>query len=103
MPKSNESFGERFRKISLWQWGLICIGGAMTSGALMNAQGPPKNRAEAAGRGAAVLLFVVVGSVLIVVHFVRPKKKGGPPVTPSREGSQGATGVPPRRGGGKRS
>lgn len=102
MPKSNESFGERIRKITLWQWGLICIVGGMAPGAFTTVQGPPKNRAEAAGRASAVLLFVVIGLVLIVVHFVRPKKKGGPSVKPSRERSQGAAGMPPRRAGGKR-
>ena len=75
MPRRDETPRERLRKIPLWQWGLLCLLGAGFSGLLTTTMmGPPKGRAEAAGRGAASLLFVVAGLVLIVLHFVWPKK-----------------------------
>jgi hypothetical protein len=36
-------------------------------------QGPPRNRPEMMGRAVAQLLFIGIGVVLIIVHFVRRK------------------------------
>lgn len=112
MPKTDETFGERFRKITWLQWGLICLAGAGFSQSISLIQGPPANRAEAAGRGAAGLLFVVIGLALIVLHFVRPKgggkgktkAKAASPPGPRRAGPPaGPPGLPPRRPGAKQS
>ena len=109
MPRSDESFGERLRKIPLWQWGLIVLAGAMLTQAASLAQPPARNAAEAAGRGAAILLFVVVGVVLIVLHFVLPQRGAKAPVdkTPRTKTPRTAQprpvaetpGLPPRRRG----
>ena len=78
MPRSDESFGDRMRKITWLQWGLLCLLGAGFSqvGSEL-VQGPAPDRASAAGRAAGGLLFVVVGVVLIVLHFARPKRTTG--------------------------
>ncbi len=81
MQNPNDTPMDRLRKISWLQWGLICIFGGLMAGAIGSMQGPPKNSAEAAGRAAAVGLFIVIGVVLIIVHFLRPKKKIGTKAT----------------------
>jgi len=109
MPKTDETFGERFRKITWLQWGLICLMGAGFSQTIGLLQ-PAANRAEAAGRGAAGLLFVVIGLVLIVLHFVLPKggkskaraKAVSPPSSRQAVRSADPPGLPPRRPGAKR-
>lgn len=79
MPRPDETFRDRLRKISLLHWGLISIGASGVSGAAMPVFHPPANSAEAAGRAAAQFLFVAVGIVLIVLHFVkRPKRRKAP-------------------------
>jgi hypothetical protein len=75
MSHRHESSMDRLRNLSWLQWGLITIFGGLMSGVIGNLQGAPSSRAEAAGRGAASLLFIVIGVVLIIVHFVRPKAK----------------------------
>jgi hypothetical protein len=79
------SFGERLRQMTLAQWGILCVLGGLASGALRSSQ-PPANRAEAAGRATAVLIFVAIGVVLIVLHFVRG---GGRAKPAARKDSRG--------------
>ena len=70
MPKNDESFRDRLRKITLVQWGAFC----MFSGGFAGVAGmlqPAKNQAELLGRGVAVMLFWVAGIVLVILHFVR--------------------------------
>lgn len=92
------------RKIPLWQWGLFCFLGAGFGQVASSAMGPPADRAEAAGRGVATLLFVIIGIVLIVLHFVWPKRgdKRQRKTAPRVEAPKGPAGLPPRRPGGKR-
>lgn len=78
MPRSDESFGDRMRKITWLQWGLLClIGAGFSQVGGLAVQGPAPDRASAAGRAAGGLLFVVVGVFLIILHFVRPKRTAG--------------------------
>ena len=81
MSKKPQSPWERLKRIALWQWGLLMIVGGLAANGLMMAMPSPRGpltaeqRAEALGRLAATLLFVVVGVVLIVLHFVRRKPR----------------------------
>jgi hypothetical protein len=77
MARDRGSFSERLRRISLAQWGLYCLFGAVVSGAMTLGQ-RPGTRAEAAGRGTAVLIFVLAGVVLIALHFLRRLRGHGP-------------------------
>jgi hypothetical protein len=74
------------KKLSLLQWGLICIfAGTMTQLVSPILQGPPRDRSELLGRSVAVLLILVVGLGMCVAHFVRQwsrPKKGTRPATP---------------------
>ena len=78
MNKKPESGMDRLKKVALWQWGLIVIMAGVMSNLLMRMQTPSggasAQRAVALGRGVATLLFVIVGLVLIVLHFVRRKR-----------------------------
>jgi hypothetical protein len=79
MTKKSETPLERLKKIALWQWGLILIGAGVAAN-LVSGLGPPAGgaaaaRGQALGRGVATLCFVVAGVVLIVLHFVRRKKR----------------------------
>jgi hypothetical protein len=75
MSKKPESPMERLKKITLWQWGAIVIFAGILTNLLMGLQATTGRsataRARAFGRAAATLLFVIVGIVLIVMHFVR--------------------------------
>lgn len=105
MRRNDETFGDRMRKITLLQWGLFCFLGAGFSQVASLAQGPAPDRASAAGRAAAGLVFVVAGVVLIVLHFVRPKRSVKPPAATnptSDKPKRAAPGLPPRRPGAKR-
>jgi len=81
MARKSESPWERIKRFALWQWGLLCIFGGMAGGAVTMAMRPhsgirtAEQQGEALGRAAAMLLFVVIGVVLIVVHFVRRKRR----------------------------
>jgi hypothetical protein len=64
------------KKLPLWQWGLICIGGGVGAAIFSGLLGTPAGNSaeaqgEALGRGIAVALFWIVGIVLIGIHFVR--------------------------------
>jgi hypothetical protein len=77
MSKKPESPMERLKKVTLWQWGLIVIFAGVVSNQLMGLQatrGSAAARGQAFGRGAATLLFVIAGVVLIIMHFVRRKR-----------------------------
>jgi len=68
------------KRFPLWQWGLICIFSGLLVNMMMALQSPTgrlsaQERAAAMGRGVATLLFVVAGVVLIILHFVRRKRK----------------------------
>ncbi|MDQ3330551.1 MAG: hypothetical protein M3552_07850 [Planctomycetota bacterium] len=111
MTRSTETGMDRLRKISWLQWGLITIFAGLMSGVIGSLQGPPKNKAEAAGRAAAALLIIVIGVGLIIVHFVRPKRSQGKLKSPGgavsgrakRPAANSAPpGLPPRRPGAKR-
>lgn len=84
MSKNDESFSDRLRKFTLAHWGLFCILAAVASG-FVSKQIPAKNQAELAGRSAGVFLFVIVGVVLIIVHFVRRGLSGKAKKTVSRK------------------
>jgi hypothetical protein len=68
--------------IALWQAGLLLIiGGAVAnvfSPMIMGLLPPPGNHDEAMGRafgrGLATVMCIIIGVVLIVVHFVRRRK-----------------------------
>jgi hypothetical protein len=81
MPQKPPSFRERLKRIALWQWGLLTMIGGLLAGGLTAAMPSPRGpltaeqRAAALGRSLVVLFFVVVGVVLIVLHFVRRKQR----------------------------
>lgn len=70
---------ERLKAVALWQWGGLCIVagllanqvGGMLSTARANSAAA---RGETLGRGVAALIFVIVGVVLIIMHFARRKR-----------------------------
>ena len=74
MSKKPESPWERLKKVTLWQWGLIVICAGVAANLFAGLQASPGGsaaaRGEAFGRGAATLVFVIAGVVLIVLHFV---------------------------------
>jgi hypothetical protein len=78
MKKKQETGMDRLKKIALWQWGLIVMMAGLMSNLVMRLQASGGNsatdRAAAMGRSAATLLFLLVGVVLIVLHFVRRKR-----------------------------
>ena len=81
MPQNQESFTERMKKQSLAFWGGLCIFAGMFSGMAMNliVDTSEMRRAEAQatrmGSAVGTGLFVLIGIVLIVLHFVRGKAK----------------------------
>ena len=104
MPRDNETARDRLRKITLLQWGLFCLLGAGFAAVAAFGLAPADGGAEAAGRAAGVVVFVVIGLVLIVLHFVRPKKgraKASAQPKPAgrrpRQNGGGSPGAPPRR------
>ena len=74
-----DSLIERMKQLPLWQWGGLFIFGAvlsnLTSQMMINAGDMSRAEAKATQMGAAAgsLLLIVVGIVLIVVHFVKRK------------------------------
>ncbi len=70
---------DRLKKVALWQWGLIVIVAGIAANVVMSLQATPGNSAEArgqaVGRAAAAALFVIIGVVLIILHFVRRKRR----------------------------
>jgi len=79
MSKKPETPMERLKKVAMWQWGLIVIFAGVASNLLMGLQastgGSAAARGQALGRGAATMLFVIAGVVLIIMHFVRRKRR----------------------------
>lgn len=78
MAAKRETPLQRLKSTPLWQWGMICIVSGIASN-LLNFTSGSANSAEQrgamVGRGVASLLFILAGVVLIVVHFVRAKRK----------------------------
>lgn len=72
---NDETFGDRLRKLPLWQWGLLCIFGglvaSMISGWIMPEARGAAAQGQAFGRMAASALFVLIGIGLVIAHFVR--------------------------------
>lgn len=70
---------ERLKNVALWQWGLLLIFAGVfaniASGLHASPGGSAAARAEALGRGLGTLLFVIAGVVMIVMHFIRPKRR----------------------------
>ncbi|HUG19169.1 MAG TPA: hypothetical protein VMM56_09345 [Planctomycetaceae bacterium] len=77
--KQPETGLDRLKKMPLWQWGLIVIFAGIMSNLVMGmmpASGGSaiERRSQDVGRGVASLFFILVGVVLIVMHFVRKKR-----------------------------
>ena len=80
MSKKPESPMERLRNVALWQWGLIVIGAGVAASQLAGLLHAPPAGSDAArgaafGQGVVALLSVIAGVVLIVMHFVRGKRR----------------------------
>lgn len=75
MTRKPASAIERLKAWPLWQWGLLVIFaglvGSVLQAQLAPAANPAAERAAALGRGVAALLFIIIGIVLIGMHFVR--------------------------------
>ena len=76
MAKKPETGMDRLKAVPLWQWGvLVIVAGLVAS--VLQAQFAPVAANSAAARGAALgrvaaaLLFLFIGVVMIVMHFVR--------------------------------
>ena len=81
MAQKPESPWDRLKGVALWQWGLFCITGGVVANVVVMAQQSPtgpltaEQRGQAFGRGLATLLFIITGVVLIILHFVRRKRR----------------------------
>ena len=82
MTQKPESPKDRLKRLPLWLWGLLCIvGGTLANSVAIITGHAPKppltdaQRGEAFGRGLATFVFVIVGVVLIILHFVRRKRR----------------------------
>ena len=79
MSKKPDTPMERLKNVALWQWGLLLISASVFANVAMGLQASPGGsaaaRGEAFGRGVSTLLFVIAGVVLIVIHFVRRKRR----------------------------
>ena len=77
--KKPETPADRFKKIQLWQWGMIFIIAGVAANVVMGLQPAPGDsaaaRGQAFGRGLATAIFVLAGLVMIVMHFVRAKRR----------------------------
>ena len=79
MSKDQETFVDRLKKQTLAFWGSLCVFAGMFSGLasnmLVDAGDMRRSEAQAARLGGAMGggLIVVIGIVLIVIHFVRRK------------------------------
>jgi len=80
-PEKPDSLIERMKRLPLWQWGGIFIFSALLTNMLamqMIASGDMRRAEERAtqlGSACAGGLLVIVGIVLIVLHFVRRNRK----------------------------
>ena len=80
MPDKQEPLLEKMKKMPLWQWGGITIFAGMISNLTMKlmiqAGDMSRREAQAAQMGGAIAcgLFIIIGIVLIVMHFVRKRK-----------------------------
>ena len=76
-----ETAADRFKRFTLWQWGLLLISAGVFAGAIMSGGNPAAGRltmeqqAQWLGQSIAVTIFIVFGSGLIAVHFLRRRKR----------------------------
>lgn len=80
--KEVNPFRNPFKQLPLWQWGLFLIVwgplAAIASGFIMNAPAVPvtaADRGAAFGRGLVSVLCIITGVVLIILHFVRRRRR----------------------------
>jgi hypothetical protein len=80
MADAPQSFWDRLKQFPLWKWGLMFIfSGLMVS--MLTMSGRPTHRLNAKEKAAvygqltATSLIVIVGIVLIIMHFVRRNRK----------------------------
>ncbi|HVJ85875.1 MAG TPA: hypothetical protein VM452_09545 [Caulifigura sp.] len=75
--KAAETGMDRLKALPLWQWGAILIFAGMVANAVMGLQPAPTSSAAARGqefgRGAATLLFVLLGIGMMLWDFLRKK------------------------------
>jgi len=73
---SSETGDRQVKQFPLWFWGFLCIfGGAMSKLVGDLVMKPPKTKAEAMGRATGQLIFIAIGVILIVVHFIRRTRR----------------------------
>lgn|GEM_PF-2151235 len=81
MSEKKESLLERMKKLPLGTWGMICIFGGLIANLIgmksIETQSLPRSQERAAqiGNAAATILFIIVGVVLIIMHFIRKRRK----------------------------
>ncbi len=81
MARKPQSPWDRMKRFALWQWGLLLIVGGLLANVVTMALQPATGsltaaqRGQAFGRGLATLLFVIIGVVLIILHFARRKRR----------------------------
>ena len=81
MSKKPDTLLERMKRLPLWQWGAICIFVSLFTNmsTVLMIQSSNMRRAEerAAQLGSACAggLIMIVGIVLVVMHFVRRKRE----------------------------
>jgi hypothetical protein len=77
MSKKPNSKKDSIRDWPLWMWGCLSIFAGAMSGALNSTARPvtAEDRAQALGAGLATLMFVAGGVVLIILHFVRRRRR----------------------------
>lgn len=75
--KAAETGMDRLKALPLWQWGAIFIFAGMVANMVIGLQPTPRSAAAARGqelgRGAATLLFVLLGVGMILRDFLRKK------------------------------
>lgn len=74
-----ESLKGKMEKLALWKWGLLTIFGSLVSCMVMTAGRPTRRltsaqKAELYGVYTATGLLLLVGIVMIAVHFIRRNK-----------------------------
>lgn len=80
MARQNETGWDRLKALTLAHWGgIVIFAGLMTQMLGMVMSPGPATTAEqkgaAFGRAAAAIVFIVGGVVMIVLHFVLPKRR----------------------------
>lgn len=68
---------ERLKNMPLWQWGLIVIFAGVVSNVVQGivpGGNSAYDRGREMGRAVGTLFFVVLGIILIILHFVRKRR-----------------------------